>query len=82
MNELEKLLNKPEGSKPIELESPKLIEKPTPAANKARGLAAQDDAIALASVGSAIYRSAAALLAANSEIRSPQHYVGAAKVSR
>ncbi len=82
MNELEKLLNKPEGSKLIELESPKPIEKSTPAANRARGLAAQDDAIALASVGSAVFRSAAALLAVNSEIRGSQHYAGVAKVSR
>jgi len=63
MNELEKLLNEPQSPKVIEADIPKQIEKPTPAANKANALIAQDKAIAAASVGSPVFRTAAAFLA-------------------
>ena len=69
MNELEKLLNQPEGPKPTDTAIPKVIEKPTAAAMKASTLSDQDQAIAAASVGSSVYRSAATYLAANSVIK-------------
>jgi hypothetical protein len=65
MNELEKILNAPESPIPTEVVIPKPIVKPTPAANRANGLAAQDDTIASASIGSRIYRSASNYLADN-----------------
>jgi hypothetical protein len=67
MNKLETLLNEPEAPKLPVTESPKPVEKPTAAASKANTLDAQERAIAAASVGSAVFRSAAAYLAVNTE---------------
>lgn len=69
MNELEKILNDSETPKPAEPKPPKQVEKPTPAANKATGLADQERAIAAASVGSVVFRSAATFLATRLETR-------------
>jgi hypothetical protein len=67
MNELEKILNESETPKPTEPKAPKPVEKPTPAANKANGLAAQEKAIAAASVGGVVFRSPVAFLATSLE---------------
>lgn len=75
MSKLETLLNDPASPTLTETAVPQLtgtlttepIAKPTAASNKANTLAAQDRAIAAASVGSAVFRSAAAYLAINTE---------------
>ncbi|MEI6148976.1 MAG: hypothetical protein WCS01_07760 [bacterium] len=72
MNELEMLLNKTDGTKQTATESPKKVAKPTAAANKANGLADQEKAIAAASIGGAVFRSAAAFLAATPPVRGYQ----------
>jgi hypothetical protein len=72
MNNLEKVLNEPVVLKPAETEKPKQVEKPTPAANKASALLAQEKALAAASTGSPVFRTAAQYLATSQEIRSCQ----------
>ena len=69
MNELEKILNKSDNPKLAETEKTKQAEKPTPAANKANAIIAQGKAIAAASTGSPVFRSAATFLAASLEVR-------------
>lgn len=68
MNDLDKLLNEPEAPKLIETVIPKQITKPTAAANKAHCLAEQDNSIAAASVGGAVFRSSKTLLVAGPEV--------------
>ncbi|MEI8352336.1 MAG: hypothetical protein WCG36_08490, partial [bacterium] len=72
MSELDRLLNNPEGSKQTEIKIPKVMEKPTAAANKANGLADQEKTISSASVGSSVFRSAATYLADNPVIKGYQ----------
>ncbi len=72
MNDLEKLLNNPDAPKLEETDMPKKIEKPTPAANRAVGLAAQESILAAASAGGSIFRSAATYLADHPVIKGYQ----------
>lgn len=69
MNDLDTLLNGPDGLKQTTPAIPQPKEKPTPAANKAHGLAEQDLTIASASIGSHIYRSPATFLTDNPEVK-------------
>jgi hypothetical protein len=70
MNNLEKMLNDPVVPTPHDHEKAKLVEKPTPAANRASALLAQEKTIAAASTGSSIFRTAAQYLATSQEVRS------------
>ena len=69
MNDLDRLLNEPKCPNVTEAIIPKLIEKPTAAANKALGLADQDHILAAASAGSSVFKSAKDYLAASREVR-------------
>ena len=72
MNELEKILNEPEAPKQTETNIPKQEKKPTAAANRAKALAEQDNSIAAASIGGAVFRSAKTFLEASPEIKGYQ----------
>jgi len=75
MNDLDKLLNEPQ--------VPQLKEKPTAAANKAAILIAQEKAIADASVGSRVFKSAKDFLANNIEVTGyKKEFVSAPVASR
>ncbi|MEI6562869.1 MAG: hypothetical protein WCO42_01025 [bacterium] len=69
MNDLNKLLNEPEVPKLTVNNISKKIEKPTAAAIKANILAAQENTMAAASVGSPLFRSAKDFLVANPEVK-------------
>jgi hypothetical protein len=71
MNNTTPTLNESACVQPTDLETPKLAPKPSAATSKANGLTAQENTLASAGVGSALFRSAKDFLA---DIPKPRGY--------